>query len=356
MTEKQRALIVCPGRGTYNASEWGYLKQRHEGQNDWLSAFDQYRRDQQQPTLTELDSQTAFSMKVHSRGDHASPLIYACSFLDARAIDPDRFEIVAVTGNSMGWYTSLALAGALSPIDGLHLINQMGTLMHEQMIGGQLVYPWMDEQWRPDPQRRHHLLSTLDRLVAEGKGQLHVSIELGGMLVIGGDKAGLDALSQALPKKDRFPMALYNHAAFHTPLQAPVKQVARERLADLDMQKPQVPLIDGRGQIWTPFSTDTQALWDYTLGHQLTEPYHFTRAITVAVREYAPDVIIIPGPGTTLGGAVAQSLIQANWQSLDNKAAFIERQNRNPIVLAMGREDQRRTVIATQETGVGNTA
>lgn len=352
MTRKQRALIVCPGRGTYNADEWGYLKQHHDGQTDWLNAFDHYRREQQQPSLTELDSKTPFSMKLHSRGDHASPLIYACSFLDAQAIDPERFEIVAVTGNSMGWYTSLALAGALSPLDGLHLINSMGRLMHEQLIGGQLVYPWMDGQWRPDPAQRNRALARMQHIVDAGEGQVFVSIELGGLLVFGGDKPGLATLSQALPKQDRFPMALYNHAAFHTPLQAPVKALARQMLANLTMQKPQVPLIDGRGKIWTAWSTDSRELWDYTLGHQLTEPYHFTRAISVAVREYAPDVLIIPGPGTTLGGAVAQSLIQANWQSLDSKEAFIQRQQENPILISMGREDQRQLAIQPSDAVV----
>ena len=349
MNHKQRALVICPGRGTYNATEWGYLKQHHSHQTQQLEAFDQYRAQQQQPGLTELDSETPFSMKLHSRGDHASPLIYACSFLDAQAINTERFEVVAVTGNSMGWYTSLALAGALSAQDGLHLINSMGRLMHEQLIGGQLVYPWMDAQWRPDLAQRDMALATMQRIVEASEGQLFVSIELGGLLVFGGDKAGLAALSQALPKLDRFPMALYNHAAFHTPLQAPVRELARQKLADLDMQKPQVPLIDGRGHIWTPWSTNPQKLWDYTLGHQLTEPYNFTQAVKVAVREYAPDVLIIPGPGTTLGGAVAQSLIQANWQSLDSKDAFIQRQQENPIVISMGREDQRH--LATQQEG-----
>lgn len=347
MTQKQRALIVCPGRGTYNATEWGYLKEHHTQQTHWLNDFDQYRKEQQQPGLTELDSETPFSMKLHSRGDHASPLIYACSFLDAQAIDTDRFDVVAVTGNSMGWYTSLALAGALSPLDGLHLIDSMGRRMHEQLIGGQLVYPWMDAQWRPDSAMRDLALTTTHRIMEAGQGQLFISIELGGLLVFGGDKAGLNALGQALPKQDRFPMALYNHAAFHTPLQAPVKDQARQALADLSMQPPKVPLIDGRGHIWTPWSTDPDKLWDYTLGHQLTEPYQFTTAITVAVREYAPDVLIIPGPGTTLGGAVAQSLIQANWQSLDSKDAFVKRQQEDPIVIAMGRADQRH--LATQQ-------
>jgi len=85
----------------------------------------------------------------------------------------------------------------------------------------------------------------------------------------------------------------------------------------------------------------------YTLGHQVVEPYDFTRAITIAAREFAPDIFIITGPGTTLGGAVAQSLILADWAGLDTKSAFQARQSLRPIVVSMGMEDQRRLVTQT---------
>jgi [acyl-carrier-protein] S-malonyltransferase len=61
----------------------------------------------------------------------------------------------------------------------------------------------------------------------------------------------------------------------------------------------------------------------------------------VSVREFAPDVLIVLGPGDTLGGAVAQSLIAAGWRGLDGKAAFQAVQAADPPVLAMGRDDQR---------------
>ena len=65
----------------------------------------------------------------------------------------------------------------------------------------------------------------------------------------------------------------------------------------------------------------------------------------VAVREYAPDVIILPGPGDTLGGAIAQSLIAIEWQGIASKADFAARQATDPILLAMGRAEQRARVI-----------
>lgn len=86
------------------------------------------------------------------------------------------------------------------------------------------------------------------------------------------------------------------------------------------------------------------ALWDYTLGHQVVETYDFTRAITHAAREFAPDLFIVTGPGTTLGGAVAQSLILANWCSMGSKADFQRLQQAEPLLVAMGMDEQRALV------------
>ncbi|TGG92810.1 ACP S-malonyltransferase [Natronospirillum operosum] len=337
-TRRERAILICPGRGTYNAEQWGYLNRRHQGRSDLLQAFDDYRRQHNQPTLTDLDSHKPFSPALQGRGEHASPLIYACSFLDAQEVLEGELEIVAVTGNSMGWYSTLAAAGALEAKAGLHLVNQMGTLMQQELIGGQLVYPWFDEDWRPDPAARQACLDTMVALRAEHGHELYISIELGGLLVFGGDKAGIDALARALPRRKQFPLRLQNHAAFHTPLQQPVRKRARELLADLPLQRLRIPMVDGRGHIWSPWSTDTGKLWDYTLGHQVTEPYDFTRAVTVALREFAPDRVIITGPGTTLESAVAQCLILANWQDIDSRAAFESRQRSGPLVVSQGRE------------------
>jgi [acyl-carrier-protein] S-malonyltransferase len=109
-------------------------------------------------------------------------------------------------------------------------------------------------------------------------------------------------------------------------------------------QQPQKPLIDGRGAIWWPRATNTANLYDYTLGHQVTEPYDFTAAIRTAAREFAPDLFIITGPGTTLGGAVAQSLIQCHHQGLGSKQDFQSRQATAPSLISMGIPEQRAAV------------
>lgn len=343
---KRSALVICPGRGTYNKDELGYLRRHHGDKRDFVAAVDVYRRDRKQTPVSDLDSREKFSLSEHGRGDNASPLIYTCAYADFLSIDRDRFDIVAITGNSMGWYIALACGGAATDMSALHIVNTMGTLMHERLTGGQLIYSLVDESWRPIPGRRDYLMGLIGSIP-----DLHVSIELGGMLVFGGNDAALGLLEKELkPEQGKFPMRLANHAAFHTPLLRPISDHARTLLHDDLFQKPSLPMIDGRGHVWTPHATDTHEIWDYTFGHQVHAYYDFTSAVQVGVKEFAPDAVIILGPGSTLGGAVAQSLIGINWQGIASKDDFIARQKSTPYVLSMGMDDQRK-IVARQEAG-----
>ena len=336
------AVVICPGRGTYTKAELGYLS-RHFKDRALLAGFDARRTALGQETLTALDSSPTYSVAKHTRGDNASGLIYAATLGDFRALQG--VQIAAVTGNSMGWYSALACAGALTAEAGFDVVNTMGTLMQDRLIGGQIIYPFMDENWLPDPARKAELLALAAAINARANHVLGLSIDLGGMLVLAGDEAGLKAFEAAVPPvQDRFPMRLHNHAAFHTALQAPVAADGRARLSPSLFSQPKLPLIDGRGHIWWPGATHTQDLWDYTLGHQVTEPYDFTRAIRTAAREFAPDLFIITGPGTTLGGAVAQSLILANWRGMASKTDFQSIQNTAPLLISMGMDTQRALV------------
>jgi acyl transferase domain-containing protein len=332
------AVLICPGRGTYTKTELGSLAKFPDPA--LLTRFDAERARLGQETLTALDGAQSYSVARHSRGDNASALIYACTLGDALSLGG--VEVVAVTGNSMGWYSALACAGAVSPMDGFTVVNTMGTLMQEALIGGQLVYPFMAEDWQDAPARRAELLALVEEIGDRPGHDLALSIDLGGMLVIAGNEAGLKAFEAAVPPvQGRFPLRLGNHAAFHTALQAPVAAKGRAALPESLFTQPAKPLIDGRGQIWWPGAATTGALRDYTLGHQVMEPYDFTAAIRTAAREFAPDYFIVPGPGTTLGGAVAQSLIRANWRGLASKADFQRLQAEDPFLISMALPDQR---------------
>jgi len=344
MTRKT-AVVICPGRGTYTKTELGYLA-RFFPDKPLLARFDAARATLGQETLTALDGAASYSVAKHTRGDNASGLIFAATYGDFLSIDREKIDVVAVTGNSMGWYSALACGGALNSEAGFEVVNTMGTLMQEALIGGQTLYPFVGEDWRNDPAQKAGLMALVAEIGARPGHVLTLSIDLGGMLVLAGNDEGLKAFEVAVPPvQGRFPMRLQNHAAFHSGLQAPVAERGRARLSPALFGQPDLPMIDGRGTIWWPGATDTAKLWDYTLGHQVTEPYDFTAAIRIAAREFAPDLFIITGPGTTLGGAVAQSLILANWRSMGSKADFQSQQQTAPLLASMGMSEQRATVI-----------
>lgn len=341
---RKTAVVICPGRGTYNATELGYLKANFRDAA-LLAGFEAQREAAGQPSLTELDGAERFSLARHTRGDNASGLIFAASYGDFLAIDRSKIEIVAVTGNSMGWYTALACGGALAPRDGFHVANTMGTLMQHALIGGQTVYPWMDEDWVVRPERKSELFALVCEIAARPGVELDLSIDLGGLLVMAGNEEGLKAFESAVPKaQQRYPMRLGNHAAFHTHLQAPVAAQGRAALSRDPFGQPKLPMIDGCGAIWWPGASDIEALYDYTLGQQVTASYDFTRAITVAAREFAPDLFIVLGPGTTLGGAVAQSLVAAQWRGMTSKSEFKAHQDATSLLVSMGLPAQRGVV------------
>ncbi len=341
---RQSAIVIAPGRGTYGKPELGYLARHHGDKKDFFAAIDDFRRANGRTPILELDSAKNYAAARHASSENASALIYACALADFMDIDQSRFEIVAVTGNSLGWYLALAAAGALSPENAIRLVDSMGALMEEHGVGGQLVYPVTNADWQPDAARAETVKKAL--AAAKKTGAAFNSIHLGGMAILAGDEAGLAALEENLPPADeRFPFRLARHAAFHTPLLAGVSQMAVDALPSSLFAKPSLPLVDGRGEIWQPAFCDIENLHNYTLTRQITETYNFTACVEIGLKEFAPDRLIILGPGTSMGPPVAQILIANRWHNMHSKADFIARQKQDPFVLAMGMEDQRKRVV-----------
>jgi [acyl-carrier-protein] S-malonyltransferase len=338
------AVIICPGRGTYNKAELGTLARTYPD-HPQIAEWDAMRAAEGQETLSALDRAEKFSPARHTTGENASPLIYAASYLDAQAAF-ETHDVCAVTGNSLGWYIALAAGGGAGAANGMRIVNTMGTLMHQHGKGGQVLYPFVDANWEPIADEETRLMALIADIDAKADHRLALSIHLGGMLVVAGNQAGLTAFEQATGEdNNRAPLRLPNHAAFHTSMMDEVAKMGQAALPQDLFSDPRTALIDGRGHVWQSSASDLSALRDYTLGHQITQTYDFTAAIRSAARNFAPDRFIITGPGTTLGSAVAQALISIKWQGIDSKAAFQARQAADPLVISMGREDQRALAI-----------
>ncbi|MCA9321444.1 MAG: ACP S-malonyltransferase, partial [Planctomycetes bacterium] len=254
---RPRTLVICPGRGSYAAQELGTLTRRRAvpgaGRilDDLLPRADAMRRESELLGLAELDSASRFQASKHLPGPNAGPMIAFCSMVDRKLIPEDRYEVIGVLGNSMGWYTSLEAAGALGFEDAFRLIQTMSSSQGDKILGGQMIVPFVDENWRLDARRRDEILTVVRDARLETDAAF-VSIELGGYLVVAGDDSALRIFEEELPKSKignhEYPFRLAFHAAFHTPLMIEASRYGRAMLSHLDWRKPQYPLVDGSGR------------------------------------------------------------------------------------------------------------
>ncbi len=325
------ALVVAPGRGSYGKTELGSLARAGVD----LSIYDTIRTAAGKPTLTELDQADRFSPGTHLAGPNAAPLIYAASMADRAAIDSNRIDVVAVTGNSMGWYTALAAAGAVTPEHGFRIADAMGINSGRHGPGGQLVLQTLDDDWQPVPGLRDAVMALADRT------GMQMSIDLGGTIVLAGDEPAVKAFAAESPVPAT---RLAGHGPFHTALMVDSSAAAMTELPCAWFGNPDVPLIDGTGRIWQRWAAPAEALWRYTFAAQILQAYDFARTIQVAVKEFAPDHIILLGPGGTLGGAIAQALLGIRWLGMATKQDFVARQREHPFLISMARPDQRKLV------------
>jgi malonyl CoA-acyl carrier protein transacylase len=313
----RRVALLCPGRGSYTEKSLRSLAT----DDPLVRAADALRTEYELESLVALDAAGRFEPARHLRPANAAALIYVCTMLDARAVLA-RDEVVCVAGNSLGWYTALAVAGALSFEDGFRLVQEMALLQEGGEPGGQVIYPVVDEEWR----RARASEAAVARLVASAPGTIFPSIHLGGYEVLAGTPEGVNRLLKELsPVKlgsTSYPFRLAQHGPYHTPLASSVAVRAREQLARLELRSPRHTLIDGRGARFTPWSSDLAALRDYTLGAQIDTPYDFTASVRVALLEHAPERVVLPGPGNTLGGVCAQAAIALGWRNLGSREDF----------------------------------
>ena len=135
--------------------------------------------------------------------------------------------------------------------------------------------------------------------------------ELGGSIVFAADGAGLEWLSERLPKDDRFPDATDAPCGFPQRAARSYRaDGARGQSAGGFRRRATLPLSTGRAGYGRQRRSIRCAIYDYTLGAiSSTGPMISPAQMQVAAAEFAPDKTIVLGPGTTLGAPTAQALI-----------------------------------------------
>jgi [acyl-carrier-protein] S-malonyltransferase len=169
----------------------------------------------------------------------SQPAIFVASLAaleSLRATEPDAIEQCAATaGLSLGEYTALTFAGALSFRDGLRVVRRRGEAMQAaaDATPSAMVSVLGMEQ------------SQVEELCASarGTGTLQVAnILCPGNIVISGSRDTCDAAEKMAAEMGARTVRLAVAGAFHTELMKPADQAVAEVLADVEIRSPRVPV------------------------------------------------------------------------------------------------------------------
>jgi [acyl-carrier-protein] S-malonyltransferase len=172
---------------------------------------------------------------------NAQPALMAVSLAAARALEAGfGVKVVRaafVAGHSLGEYSALAAAGAISVPDAAKLLRKRGEAMQAAAPAGTGAMA--------------ALIGKVDVEIAEtialegsAAGTVVVANDNNaGNVVISGTKAGVEAAIAAAKAKGVRAIALPVSAPFHSPLMAPAATVMEQALASTTINKPLVPVV-----------------------------------------------------------------------------------------------------------------
>ena len=171
---------------------------------------------------------------------NAQPALMATSLAAMRALEAEGVSIDAaafVAGHSLGEYSALAAAGAMSIADTARLLRTRGVAMQEAVPVGQGA---MAALLGLD-------FDTVREVAAESAEQevcQAANDNDPGQVVVSGHKAAVErAVELAKGRGAKRAMLLPVSAPFHCELMAPAAKVMAEALDDVEIHAPKVPLV-----------------------------------------------------------------------------------------------------------------
>ncbi len=225
---------------------------------------------------------------------NAQPALLAASIAALRALHealPTFPAPAAVAGHSMGEYSALVAAGALTYADGLRLVRERGRLMKaadEHSPGGMAALLGLDAAQ----------VEELCRNVRETTGGVVqvANDNCPGQVVISGEEAALEqAMAAATAAGARKVVRLAVSIAAHSPLMASSAAALRQAIEATTIRMPTVPVI---GNVNAEPLRDVAAIRD-ELTAQLTAAVRWTDSMRYLVG-LGIDTVVELGPGDVL--------------------------------------------------------
>ncbi|MDU8929139.1 ACP S-malonyltransferase [Alisedimentitalea sp. MJ-SS2] len=171
---------------------------------------------------------------------NAQPALMATSLAAVRALEAegaDMSQVAFVAGHSLGEYSALAAAGALSISDTARLLRTRGQAMQEAVpvgVGAMAALLGLD----------FDAARTVAEEAAQGEVCQAANDNDPGQVVVSGHKAAVErAVELAKEKGAKRAVLLPVSAPFHCALMQPAADVMAEALESVDIKAPSMPLI-----------------------------------------------------------------------------------------------------------------
>ena len=218
------------------------------------------------------------------------PAVFLHSVILAKAlgVKPD-----AVAGHSLGEFSALVVAGALSFEDGLKLVSKRAMAMQkccEQQPGGMAAVLGLDDK-------------TIEEVCAAVEGTVvAANYNCPGQLVISGADAAVDEACVKLKEAGaRRALRLPVGGAFHSPLMEPARQELEAAIAEAEFMTPTCPVYQNVDAM--PY-TDAEAIKKNLIA-QLTAPVRWTQIAEKMIADGVTEFTEL-GPGNVLQGLVSK--------------------------------------------------
>lgn len=226
--------------------------------------------------------------------DIQQPAIFTTSVAIFRAaVECEVFTpggFAAMGGLSLGEYTALHLAGALSFEDALELVYRRGQLMQEacdQNPGGMASLMGMEEE---------KVLALCERVAEHGRVR-PANFNCPGQIVISGDKAACEAAASLAEEYDGKAILLDVAGAFHSELMRSAAEGLRPALEACEFRTP-LPLVIAN--VDAEYHRDPVAIRD-SLYRQVVNPVRWQACVERLIADGC-DVFWEVGPGRVLTG------------------------------------------------------
>jgi [acyl-carrier-protein] S-malonyltransferase len=230
--------------------------------------------------------------------ENAQPALLAASLAVLRVLEAEAgFDIAEgaayVAGHSLGEYSALAAARALSVPDAARLVKRRGQAMQKAVpVGVGAMAALLGLQIE------------LAREVAEAAAQGQICAVANdnspGQIVVSGHAAAVErAVAFAAERGARRSIMLSVSAPFHSPLMAPAADIMAEALAEAALERPAVPLVANVSAKPTSEPEEIKQL----LVEQVTHMVRWRETVLLFAENEVEEVVEL-GAGRVLSGLV----------------------------------------------------